>query len=152
MSLEAYLIDVGIRASDFGHQITEQERKLLKENVEYFKQTFEDGLSAYKALLFFEDYLNSKTMQKFRNKPVEIEAIQYTGKNDFEISKWSNNLVYPSPVLEPSEGNLSGSYLQVKTLEGVITATPGDWIIKGIKGEFYPCKPDIFEQTYDKVD
>ena len=88
-------------------------------------------------------------MAQYRNKPVVIEAIQYTGKNDFEIGKWSNNLVYPSPVLEPDESNPDGSYLQIKTLEGVMTAIVGDYIIKDVKGEFYPCKPDIFEQTYD---
>jgi len=90
-------------------------------------------------------------IQKFKNKPVEIEAIQYTGKNDFEIGKWSNDLVYPSPVLEPTENNTSGSYLQIKTLEGVMTAIVGDWIIKGVKGEFYPCKNAIFLMTYDAV-
>ena len=90
-------------------------------------------------------------IQKFKKKPVEIEAIQYTGKNDFEIGKWSNDLVYPSPVLEPSENNPSGSYLQIKTLEGVMTAIVGDWIIKGVKGEFYPCKPYIFEITYEDI-
>ena len=90
-------------------------------------------------------------IQKFKKKPVEIEAIQYTGKNDFEISKWSNDLVYPSPVLEPAENNPSGSYLQIKTLEGVMTAIVGDWIIKGVKGEFYPCKNDIFLVSYDVV-
>ena len=90
-------------------------------------------------------------IQKFKKKPVEIEAIQYTGKNDFEISKWSNDLVYPSPVLEPAENNPSGSYLQIKTLEGVMTAIVGDWIIKGVKGEFYPCKNDIFLMSYDVV-
>ena len=90
-------------------------------------------------------------IQKFKKKPVEIEAIQYTGKNDFEIGKWSNDLVFPSPVLEPSENNPSGSYLQVKTLEGIMTAIVGDWIIKGVKGEFYPCKNDIFLMTYDVV-
>jgi len=90
-------------------------------------------------------------IQRFKKKPVEIEAIQYTGKNDFEIGKWSNDLVYPSPVLEPSENNPSGSYLQIKTLEDVMTAIVGDWIIKGVKGEFYPCKNDIFLMTYDIV-
>lgn len=90
-------------------------------------------------------------IQKFKKKPVEIEAIQYTGKNDFEIGKWSNDLVYPSPVLEPTENNPSGSYLQIKTLEGIMTAIVGDWIIKGVKGEFYPCKNDIFIMTYDVV-
>jgi hypothetical protein len=58
MTLEQYLIDVGIRASDYGHEITEDERKLLKDNVEYFKKCYENELSAYKALIFFHDYLN----------------------------------------------------------------------------------------------
>jgi hypothetical protein len=58
MSLEEYLIDVGIRASDYGHLIDEEERKLLKNNVDYFKKCHKAGLSAYKALLFFQDYLN----------------------------------------------------------------------------------------------
>lgn len=89
-------------------------------------------------------------IQKFKKK-LEIEAIQYTGKNYFEIGKWSNDLVYPSPVLEPTENNPSGSYLQIKTLEGIMTAIVGDWIIKGVKGEFYPCKNDIFIMTYDVV-
>ncbi len=91
-------------------------------------------------------------MARYRKKTVEIEAIQYTGNNNFEIRNWSNDIVYPSPVLEPDEENPSGSYLQIKTLEGIMTAIPGDYIIKGVKGEFYPCKPDIFELTYDKID
>lgn len=57
MTLEQYLIDVGIRASDYDHVIDEEERKLLKDNVDYFKKCYESGLSAYKALLFFNDYL-----------------------------------------------------------------------------------------------
>lgn len=88
---------------------------------------------------------------KYRKKPVVIEAIQYTGKNNFKIEDWSDNRVYVSPVLEPSKDNPTGNYLQIETLEGVMTAIVGDWIIKGIKGEFYPCKPDIFEATYEKV-
>ena len=58
MTLEEYLIDVGIRASDYGHVIDEEERKLLKDNVEFFKKCHKAGLSAYKALLFLQDYLN----------------------------------------------------------------------------------------------
>ena len=58
MELEKYLIDVGIRASDYGHEISNEERKQLKDNVEYFKKCYEKRLSAYKALLFFPDYLN----------------------------------------------------------------------------------------------
>ncbi|MGL4977020.1 MAG: hypothetical protein ACRC5G_03310 [Cetobacterium sp.] len=90
-------------------------------------------------------------IQKFKKKPVEIEAIQYTGKNDSEISKWSDDMVYPSPIVEPTVDNPTGDYLQIKTLEGVMTAIVGDWIIKGVKSEFYPCKNDIFLMTYDVV-
>ncbi len=86
---------------------------------------------------------------QYKKKPVVIEATKYTGSNDFEIENWSRGAVYPSPVLEPNEQNPSGSYLQIKTLEGIMTAIVGDYIIKGVKGEFYPCKPDIFELTYD---
>jgi hypothetical protein len=57
---EQYLIDVGIRASDHGHVITDDERELLKNNIEYFKKCYTNGLSAYKALLSFHDYLNGK--------------------------------------------------------------------------------------------
>jgi hypothetical protein len=57
MSIEQYLIDVGIRASEYG-DISEKERELLKNNVDYFKKCYMKGLSAYKALLFFHDYLN----------------------------------------------------------------------------------------------
>jgi len=93
-------------------------------------------------------------MAKFRKKPVIIEAIKYNGKNYFEISKWtkdSKKQIVESPVLEPSDNNPTGAYLQIKTLEGVMTAIVGDWIIKGVSDEFYPCKPEIFEKTYEKV-
>lgn len=89
---------------------------------------------------------------KFRKKPVVIEAIQYNGKNGSEIYNWSNGRVIESPVLEPTSLNPSGAYLQIETLEGTMTAIYADWIIRGVKGEFYPCKPDIFEQTYEKVE
>ncbi|HEY5973805.1 MAG TPA: hypothetical protein VIU41_03605, partial [Geobacteraceae bacterium] len=90
-------------------------------------------------------------MAKFRKKPVVIEAMLFSGGNGWEIERWSDRRVIPSPVLEPSPDNPSGSYLQVHTLEGIMIGNPGDWIIKGIKGEFYPCKPDIFEATYEPV-
>lgn len=90
-------------------------------------------------------------IKKFKKKPVEIEAIQYNGHNSWEIEQWSNKQVYSSPVLEPDLDNPSGAYLQIKTLEGFMTAIPGDWIIKGVAGEFYPCKNDIFLLTYEEV-
>ena len=77
---------------------------------------------------------------KFRKKPVVIEAIQLSESNHEEILKWM--------------GCMAGVTLDfyIETLEGTMRADVGDWIIKGIIGEFYPCKPDIFEATYDKVD
>ena len=77
---------------------------------------------------------------KFRKKPVVIEAVQWTGKNLDEMHGFLNahTLRY--------DGNFS---LSIKTLEGTMMASPGDWIIRGVKGEFYPCKPDIFEASYE---
>lgn len=76
---------------------------------------------------------------KFRKKPVVIDAVQYDG-----------TLVSVESLegLECSQ-SLTSDTIQIETLEGAMTANPGDWIIKGVKGEFYPCKPDIFEATYE---
>ena len=89
---------------------------------------------------------------KYRKKPVVIEAEEYTGDNGWKINQWSENKVIESPVLEPTEDNPSGTYLQIETLEGWMTAIVGDWIIRGVKGEFYPIKNDIFLLTYEKAD
>ena len=82
--------------------------------------------------------------RKFIKKPVIIEAIQWTGKEDCwkEIHELSKNIIWWK------DEKLNVSRLEIKTLEGVMTAGIGDWIIRGIRGEFYPCKPDIFEATY----
>ena len=79
-------------------------------------------------------------MAKYRKKPVVIDAVQWTGFNLQEMREFLPH-------------HLSGedNSLNIKTLEGVMRADKGDWIIKGVKGEFYPCKPDIFEQTYEPV-
>jgi hypothetical protein len=83
-------------------------------------------------------------MNKFRKKPVEIEAVQFNGWNFGEINDWmfDSKGVYPSCFKDS---------MIIKTLEGDMVANVGDYIIKGVKGEFYPCKPDIFEQTYEPV-
>jgi hypothetical protein len=78
-------------------------------------------------------------MPFFRKKPVVIEAIQFTGNFD-EIEKFIGG-----------DAELRDGELVVATLEGPLRASLDDWIIKGIKGEFYPCKPDIFEATYERV-
>ena len=85
-------------------------------------------------------------MNQYRKKPVVIEAIQFNGKNAEEIEQWSNNNVKSGPI---SEDTLSRAYLEIETLEGTMTAQTNDYVIKGVNGEFYPCKPDIFEKTYD---
>ena len=89
---------------------------------------------------------------KFRKKPVIIEAIQYNGNNGYQLGEWSHGIIIQSPICEPSEDNPSGEYVQIKTLEGVMIGNVNDWIIKGVNGEFYPCKPDIFEKTYEPVE
>ena len=91
-------------------------------------------------------------MNKYRKKPVVIEAIQFKGNNERDIRVWSNNVVGISPFLEPTERNPTGICLQIATLEGVMTASIGDWIIRGVAGEFYPCKTDIFAQTYEEIE
>ena len=82
-------------------------------------------------------------MKKFRKKPVVIEAIKFTGINFY---------IMPAYIGEEVLLEYNAKTLVIKTLEGNHTARVGDWIIKGVKGEFYPCKPDIFEMTYEKVD
>lgn len=81
---------------------------------------------------------------KFRKKPVEIEAMQYDGSYESgkAILDWADETVYRSSLLS----------LSIKTLEGVMIVSPDDWVIKGLQGEFYPCKPDIFEASYEKVE
>lgn len=77
---------------------------------------------------------------RYRKKPVVIEAMQYT-RNGLEAEKVTNWC----------EGTQDDFGLIIHTLEGDMRADYGDWVIKGVKGEFYPCKPDIFEQTYELV-
>ncbi len=85
-------------------------------------------------------------MAKYRKKPVVIEAVQWTGTNIDEVLDFGNS--GPSP-LWGDDFAIADQYVVIATLEGKMTATPGDWIIMGVKGEFYPCKPDIFAKLYD---
>lgn len=80
---------------------------------------------------------------QFRKKPVVIEATQWFNRGDH-------------PLVDRYDPEKGGAYIKgpgpygwVKTLEGGHIVSPGDWIIKGVKGEHYPCKPDIFSATYD---
>lgn len=91
-------------------------------------------------------------MAKFRKKPVVIEAIQWNGSNFDEIKNFANSNVRYYSYYEKNEYSESKTTLIIPTLEGEMIASIGDYIIKGVKGEYYPCKPDIFEATYEKVD
>ena len=85
-------------------------------------------------------------MAKYRKKPVVIEAVQWLGDNTSEILDFINHpdLFYPD--------HYSGENLVIRTMEGDMTANVNDFIIRGVAGELYPCKPDIFEKTYEAVD
>jgi len=80
---------------------------------------------------------------KFRKRPVVIEAMQWNGVNPLECEEFC-------PTVQRIPNNPTS--LLIPTLEGDHTCSLGDWIIKGVNGEFYPCKPDIFEKTYEKVE
>lgn len=97
-------------------------------------------------------------MAKFRKKPVVIDARQFDGTlypdpstngvmswfgdHDIDLAAWCSGDL---------RAQITG-WMNVKTLEGTMKASPGDWIIKGVNGEFYPCKSDIFEKTYEPVE
>lgn len=90
-------------------------------------------------------------MSLFKKKPVVVEAFKWTGdmfQNEDPV--WITEAIQEGSVYF---GNVSseGVVMKIDTLEGTMTAQRGDYIIKGIKGELYPCKPDIFEETYELV-
>jgi len=79
-------------------------------------------------------------MPKFRKKPVVIEAIRFAHTNFEEIEDFVGG-----------DAEFRNGELIIATPEGAMMVRPNDWIIKGVNGEFYPCKPDIFEKTYEEV-
>ena len=83
---------------------------------------------------------------KYRKRPVVVEARRLTLDNLEELEAWCGGAIkgLKLPVEERC--------IDIQTLEGEMRADMGDWIIKGVKGEFYPCKPDIFDMTYDLVE
>ena len=86
--------------------------------------------------------------ERYRKKPVEIEAIQLTSGNATEVAAWCGGLVESADC----SGDGPPYVVRIDTLEGSMIAGLGDYVIRGVQGEFYPCKPDIFEQSYDKVE
>jgi hypothetical protein len=78
---------------------------------------------------------------KYRKKPVVIEAVQWNGENYDEMRAFVGHAA-----------DIGLDYVWITTLEGTMQASKGDYVIKGVQGEFYPCKPDIFEATYERVE
>ena len=89
-------------------------------------------------------------MKQYRKKPVTIEAVQFDGLNPTEIKDFVGENceveIYDNGVTPPV------ARIVIHTLEGDMEVSKGDYVIKGVKGEFYPCKPDIFEQTYESAE
>ncbi|CDL73666.1 hypothetical protein [Streptococcus pneumoniae] len=79
---------------------------------------------------------------KYRKKPVVVEAVQWNGNNHKEVIDFAENKIWFDAL-----GNI-----WIATLEGDMVAKKGDYIIKGVQGECYPCKPDIFAETYEKTE
>jgi hypothetical protein len=95
---------------------------------------------------------------KYKKKPIVIDAIQWTGENHREMFDFLTENTFDKESMKVSgdhfyiDHNKVQGGLIIKTLEGEHLASIGDFIIRGIKGEYYPCKPDVFEQTYEKVE
>ena len=84
-------------------------------------------------------------MAKYRKKPVVVEAIQWNGENTEEVYQFAKPFVSYQTI------NATIPQMAIDTLEGKMVVSQFDYVIKGIQGEFYPCKPDIFEATYEKI-
>ena len=99
-------------------------------------------------------------MSKFRKKPVVIEAFQFQAEQDYaNWPQWAkvqlkHNVDGLVVARDRTERNIEAhpDHLKIYTSEGVMRANDCDWIIRGVKGEIYPCKPDIFEATYEPAD
>lgn len=90
-------------------------------------------------------------MTKFKSKPVVIEAVQFDGtlNSAVEIIKWSGD---KCGMEQRHTRKTHQVVLVIKTLEGTMRAQKGDWVIKGLLGEFYPCKPDVFERRWERLE
>ena len=90
---------------------------------------------------------------KYRKKPVVVEAIRWSGSNMIEIQDFMGGCFLGYKVLSDAAWEVGKGVpiteISIKTLDSIAKAVNGDYIIKGVQGEFYPCKPDIFEATYE---
>lgn len=97
----------------------------------------------------FNKKTEKSSVKKYRKKPVEVEVWLFSRENLETAESWVRK--YSDKMTLFSQYGGGKIWIEIKTLEGVIKASEGDYIIKGINGELYPCKPDIFIRTYEEV-
>lgn len=106
----------------------------------------------------FKDHLRGgRGMTRYRKRPIEIEAVRFTGDNKCEIAKFMGISIAElqmsvDTVLRTDGDYRENTHIHIHTLEGTMTANCGDYIVKGVKGEFYPVKPHIFSETYEEIE
>jgi hypothetical protein len=91
-------------------------------------------------------------MPKYRKKPIEVEAVHYTGDNLGEVEAFMGRQGKVAKDMLPGPGRGLHEGVVIYTLEGDMRASVGDWIIRGTAGELYPCKPDVFADVYEPVE
>ena len=87
-------------------------------------------------------------MRRYRKRPVVIDALQFTRDSQVEMVKFTEGKLYDIKIPRCIDGVMTAT---VSTLEGTYTVTENDYVIRGVQGEYYPCKPDIFYETYEEV-
>jgi hypothetical protein len=125
---------------------------VVVDGVTYYR----DGI-LYGSLLPEADYdeehpmptLWSLIVIKYRKKPVEVEAVQLNKDNAEEIAQWCGGMV--TEEIDPQDDEKRYAAINIPTLEGTMRASEGDYVIKGTQGEFYPCKPGPFADTFEVV-
>lgn len=103
--------------------------------------------------------MNDNTQLQWRKKPIVIEAFQMTAERREDNADWPNWLhdawqlerEFPGSLYPTTRGVTADRTVSIGTLEGPLLVSPGDWIIRGVKGEIYPCKPDIFAASYEQA-
>ena len=121
---------------------------ILRWKLSRCKSFLEYANTFNKAIFFPEKGAKIKVM-KYQKKPIIIEAIQWTGKNFNEIEKFIGNDFLKLNLISHT---VNTPDILIPTFQGVVKATIGDYIIKGLQGECYPCKPDIFRETYQPIE
>lgn len=85
-------------------------------------------------------------MKNYKKRPIIIQAVKWEGNNFDEVQELDYN-----PSNRVRQSNVEEGKLLIVTLEGIMTATLGDWVVRGVEGELYPCKPSVFDSTYEDV-